>query len=55
MVFGGRFLTIALFMPFWSDDLFFFSFLTTEKTFPGDIGDAGSVIGRGEKIMRSVW
>jgi len=37
-------------MPSWPGDLFFFSFLITERTSPGDVGDAGNAIGRGEKM-----
>lgn len=50
MVFGGRFSTIALFFPPWPGDLFFFSFLITERTSPSDVGEAGNAIGRGDEM-----
>lgn len=53
MVFGGRFLIVELFMPSWSGDLFFFSFLITERTSPGDVGVADNATGRGDEMNSS--
>lgn len=35
MDFGGKFLTVALFMQSWPGDLFFFSFFNNRKDFSG--------------------
>lgn len=53
MVFGGKLLTVELFMPSWPGDMFFFSFLITERTSPGDVVDAGEAIGRGDEMNSS--
>jgi len=50
MVFGGKFLTILLLMRSWPGDLLFLSFLTIDRTSPRVVGEAGSVMGRGDEM-----
>lgn len=40
-------------MPSLPGDLFFFSVLIIEKTSPGDVGDAGNAIDRGDEMNSS--
>lgn len=50
MVFGGRFLTVLLFMRSWPGDLLVLSFFTIERISPVVVGEAGSAMGSGDEM-----